>query len=119
MKILVNFCIRDLDRDELEPCAAETQEEVKHVVRKFRGAVSMKISVGDSKKCITAVELRVSVRGGELMRREAFDPTSFKKRTHRKCILRTRADKGFVYEETSERKKKKKKLAELIQKERR
>ena len=49
MKILVNSCIRKMDRIGMrrsrKPCAARPQEGGKHVVSKFRKAVSMKIAV--------------------------------------------------------------------------
>ena len=51
MKILVNSCIRKMDRIWMrrrrKTCAARTREGERHVVSKFRRTVSMKISVED------------------------------------------------------------------------
>ena len=49
MKILVNSCIRKMDKIEMRRsrklCATRPREEGKHKVSKFRRAVSMKITV--------------------------------------------------------------------------
>ena len=51
MKILVNSCIRKVDRIGMrrsrKPCAARLRERWRHVVTKFRRAFSMKIVVED------------------------------------------------------------------------
>ena len=55
MKILVNSCIRKMDRIEIrrsrKSCAARPQERARHVVSKFRRAVSMNIAVEDRYRC--------------------------------------------------------------------
>ena len=55
MKILVNSCIRKMDRIEMgrsrKSCAARPREEGRHEVNKFRRAVSMKITVEDKYRC--------------------------------------------------------------------
>ena len=49
MKILVNSCIREMDRIRMrrsrKSCAARPREGERHAVSKFRRAVSMKIAV--------------------------------------------------------------------------
>ena len=51
MKILVNSCIRKMDRIGMKrrrkSCAARPREGVRHAVSKFRREVSMKITVED------------------------------------------------------------------------
>ena len=53
--ILVNSCLRWVDRIGMSVrkklCAARPREGRKHAVSKFRRAVSMKITVEDSKRC--------------------------------------------------------------------
>ena len=48
MKILVNSCIRKMDRIRVsssrKSCAARPRKRGRHAVSKFRGAVSMKIA---------------------------------------------------------------------------
>ena len=52
--MLVYSCIREVDRIEVrerrQSCAARPPEEGRHAVSKIRRAVSMKITVEDSKK---------------------------------------------------------------------
>ncbi|MPC81241.1 hypothetical protein E2C01_075848 [Portunus trituberculatus] len=52
---LVNSCIRELDRIEVrgrgKPCAARPQVEGRHAVSNISRAVSMKITIKDSKRC--------------------------------------------------------------------
>ena len=72
MRILVYSCIREVDRigvrERRQSCAARLQEEGRHAVSKIRRAVSMKITVEDSKRAnITAMRERlktVSLRKG-------------------------------------------------------
>ena len=51
MKILVNSCIRKIDRIRMrrskKSCAVKLREGWRHAVSKFRRAVSMKIAVED------------------------------------------------------------------------
>ena len=49
MRVLVNSCIRELERigvrERRKSCAAKPQEDRKHVVSKVNTAVSMKIAI--------------------------------------------------------------------------
>ena len=47
VKILVNSCIRKMDRIGVRRNAARPREEDRHAVSKFRKAISMKIAVED------------------------------------------------------------------------
>ena len=62
VKILVNSCIRWVDRIGMrvsrESCAARPREGMKHAVSKFRRAVIMEITVEDSKRCNIAAECK-------------------------------------------------------------
>ena len=62
-------------RERRQSCATRPREEGRHAVSKIKRAVSMKITVEDSKRGnITAKKERLkTVRGEELMRRKAFD----------------------------------------------
>ena len=55
MKIQVDLCIREVDRIGMRvskrSCAARSQEGGRYAVSKFRRAVSLKITVEDSKIC--------------------------------------------------------------------
>ena len=54
MKILVNFCIRKMDRIEMRnrmSCSARSRDEGRHAVSKLRKAVSMKIALEDRERC--------------------------------------------------------------------
>ena len=61
MEVLVNSCIRDLDRMRVsisrKASVARPQEEGRHAVSKFRRAVSMKIAIKDRKSCNITAEL--------------------------------------------------------------
>ena len=63
MKILVNSCIRKVDRIGMrmsrKSYEVRPREVGRHAVSKFRRAVSMKIIVADSKRCNIAAECRV------------------------------------------------------------
>lgn len=52
MRILVNSCVREVDRigvrERRKSCAARPWEEGRHAVSKIRRAVGMKIAVEDS-----------------------------------------------------------------------
>ena len=58
MRILVNSCIRDLDRigvrERGKSSAARPKKEGRHAVSKIRRAVSMKIAVENSERCNVA-----------------------------------------------------------------
>ena len=59
MRILVNSCIREVDRIEVrdrgKSYAAKAKKEGRHAVNKIRRAVSMKIAVENSKRCNVAL----------------------------------------------------------------
>ena len=83
LRILVNSCIRAVDRIEVRgrstSCAARTREHGRHAVSKIRGAVSMKIAVKYSKRGnIAAMRKRrktVSQRKGvDKMKSFSFHP---------------------------------------------
>ena len=54
MKILVNSCIKEVDRIGMRVsrklCAVRARERVRHAISKFKRAVNMKIIVEDSKR---------------------------------------------------------------------
>ena len=54
MGLLVNSCIREVDRIRMrkrgKSCAARQRKERRHAVNKIRRAVSMKTVVGNSKR---------------------------------------------------------------------
>ena len=58
MRILINSCIRKLDRIGIrvsgESCAAGPREGGRHAVSKIRRAVTMKIAIKDNKRSNTA-----------------------------------------------------------------
>ena len=62
MKILVNSSISWVDRIGMrmsrKSCAARSRERRRHAVSKFKRAVSMKITVEDSKICNIAVKCK-------------------------------------------------------------
>ena len=62
MKIVVISYIREVDRIGMrvsrKSCVARTWEEWRHLVSKFRRAVSIKIIVEDSKRCNIAAECK-------------------------------------------------------------
>ena len=62
MKILINLCIWEVDRIGTRVirkwCAARPREGRSHAVSKFRRAISMKITVEDSKRCNFAAECK-------------------------------------------------------------
>jgi len=83
VKILVNFCISEVDKIGVrvckKSCAARPWEVWKHTVSKFR-TVSMNITVKDTKRCNIAEKcerLNILFNGGELIRRKTFDSTLF------------------------------------------
>ena len=55
MRVLVNFCIRELDRIGVRGrrkfCAARPEENGRHAVSMINRAVNMKIAIEDSKEC--------------------------------------------------------------------
>ena len=55
MEVLVNSCIRELDRigvrGRRKSCAMRPQEEGRHAVSNITRAVSMKIAIGDRQRC--------------------------------------------------------------------
>ena len=63
MRTLVYFCIREVDRivrERRQCCLARPREEGRHAVSKIRRAVSMKITVEDTKRGnITAMRERL------------------------------------------------------------
>ena len=64
MKILVDFCIWEVDRIGMrvsrKSCSVRPREGERHAVNKFRRAVSMKITVEDNKRCnIAAVRKKL------------------------------------------------------------
>ena len=62
MGVLVNSCIRELDRVGVKGrkkfCAARPQEEGRHAVSKINRAVSIKIAIEDSTRCNIPVKER-------------------------------------------------------------
>ena len=62
VKILVNSCIRKMDRIRMrrsrKSCAAKPRERGRHAVSKFRRAVNMKIAVEKIKMRIKTVKRR-------------------------------------------------------------
>ena len=62
MKILLNSCIREMDRIGMrvsrKSCATRPREGRRHAVSKFRRTVSMKIAVQDSNRCNIAAECK-------------------------------------------------------------
>ena len=64
LRILVNSCIREVDRmgvrGRSKSCARRLREQGKHAVSEIRRAVSMKIVVKESKRCnIVAMRKRL------------------------------------------------------------
>ena len=61
MEILVNSCIRGLDRigvrGSSKSCAARPLEGGRHAVSKFRRAVTMKITIEDRKRSNIAADI--------------------------------------------------------------
>ena len=62
MEILVNSCIRKVDRMWMrasrKSCAARPREGERHAVSKFRKSVRMKITVEGSKRCNIAADFK-------------------------------------------------------------
>ena len=60
MRILANFCIRELDRIEVggrrKSCAVRPQEDGRQAVSKINRTISMKIAIEDSKRCNTTMK---------------------------------------------------------------
>ena len=86
LTILVNSCIREVDRIGMrgssKSCAARPWEQGRHTVSEIRRAVCMKIAVKESKRGKLRRWERgstQSVRGEELIRRKALDSTLFKR----------------------------------------
>ncbi len=86
LEILVNFCIRNLDSKggelERKSCAAMPMEMWRHSLSKIKRAVSMKIMIENRKRGNIAAEIKrkkTVMRGGELMRRIAFDSIMLKR----------------------------------------
>ena len=84
LRILVNSCIRRVDRigvgGRSKSCAARPREQGRDTVSKIRRTVSMQIAVKDASEATLRRwerSWRQSVRGGELIRRKAFDPILF------------------------------------------
>ena len=61
MKMLVNSCIRELDRIGVrassKSCAARPTERGRHAVSKFRRTVSMKIAIEDRERSNIAADI--------------------------------------------------------------
>ena len=69
-------------KESKESCSAKKRKGRRYAVGNFRRAVTMKIAVEDSYIGKTATmfkRLRLSVRGGELMRQKAFDSILFRR----------------------------------------
>ena len=83
LKILVNSCIREVDRIGVrgrgKSCVERPREQGRHAISKIRTAVSMKIAVKESNRGnIAALRKRLKiVIGEELITRKPFDSTLF------------------------------------------